>query len=242
MSEDTPERIVRRIVRSTAKAALGTLMRQGGAPYVSLVSVATDQAGAPLLLLSRLSDHTKNLEADARVSLLFDATGERSDPLAGERTSLQGTLAPSADPAIRRRYLARHPDAALYAGFADFGFYRLEVERAFLNAGFAKAFWLAGERALIAPAPALAAAEPGIVDHMNDDHGDALQLYAQRLLRLPGDGWAMTGIDPDGIDLRAGARIGRLAFAQRVEDAGAARSELVRLAGVARKASGTGSS
>lgn len=238
MSEEKPEQIVRRIVRSTARAALGTLMRDGGGPYVSLVSVATDQAGAPLLLLSRLSDHTRNIEVDPRVSLLFDATGERPDPLAGERTSLQGMLTNTAEPLDRRRYLARHPDATLYADFADFAFYRLEVGRAFLNAGFAKAFWLAGSRALTQPAPALAAAEAGIVEHMNDDHADALQLYAERLLGLPGNGWRMTGIDPDGIDLRAGARVARLPFGRRIEDAGAARAELVRLVGIARERTG----
>jgi putative heme iron utilization protein len=236
---DSPAATVRHLVRATPRAALGTVLRASsgappGGPYVSLVSVATDHDGAPLLLLSDLADHTRNLREDDRVSLLFDATGDRADPLAGERATLQGRLARSAEPRHRVRYLGRHPAAAMYADFRDFGFYRLAIERAHLVAGFGRIHWLDGTTILVEPQPALAEREADIVHHMNDDHSDAVQLYAERLVGLAGNGWQMTGIDPEGCDLRAGNHTARLTFECVVTDAESARAELVRLARHAR--------
>jgi putative heme iron utilization protein len=82
----------------------------------------------------------------------------------------------------------------------------------------------------------LASAEREIVEHMNRDHAEAMQLCARNLLRLDGDGWSMTGIDAEGVDLRRGGRVARLHFSRQVHDAGAARSELVRLTTAAREA------
>ena len=233
-AEEDPAATVRRTVRAAAQAALGTLLRNGGAPYVSLVNVATDHAGAPLLLLSELADHTRNLAAYARASLLFDGTGAREDPLAGERATLQGRLGRSDLPDDRSRYLARHPAASAYAGFKDFHLYRMAVERAHLVAGFGRIHWLEGSAVLVGPAPALRDHEAGIVGHMNADHQDAIDAYAQGLLGLEGSGWRITGIDPEGVDLRRGARTARLAFGNRVADPEGARAELVRLARLAR--------
>jgi hypothetical protein len=225
----------RHLLRTVARATLGTVLRDSdGAPYVSLVSAATDQDGAPLLLLSNLADHTKNLERDPRVSLLLDGSLGQEDPLAGERLTVQGTLALSAEPRHRQRYLARHAVAALYADFADFAFYRLTMTRAHLIAGFGRIHWLDGEQLLIAPSPALAAAEADIVAHMNEDHQVAVQLYANRLLGRRGEGWRMTGIDPEGIDLRQGGETARLVFDRAIADAAGARAELIRLAERAR--------
>ncbi len=241
-----PAATARRMVRSVARAALGTLLpAAGGAPYVSLANVATDHDGAPLLLLSDLADHTRNLAADARASLLFDATGggtgEREGPLAGERVSVQGRLAPSDEARHRRRYLARHPGAAMYADFKDFHFYRLAPERAHLVAGFGRIHWLEASALLIDPAPVLIAREADIVLHMNDEHPDALDACAQGLLGLAGDGWRLTGIDPEGCDLRRGHEVARLTFGQPVTDAEGARAEFVRLVGAAREHLGAAS-
>jgi len=226
---------VRRTVRSVPRAALGTLLREtGGAPYVSLVNVATDHDGAPLLLLSELADHSRNLAADDRASLLFDGTGEREDPLAGERATLQGRLRRSDEPRHRSRYLARHAAATSYVDFKDFHFYRMAVERAHLVAGFGRIHWLEAAAVLVEPAPALIAQEGDIARHMNEDHRDALDAYAQGLLGLGGTGWRMTGLDPEGADLRRGPRTARLTFGQRVANAEGARAELVRLARLAR--------
>ena len=234
-AKDSPAHTARRIIREALRGSLGTLLRDAaGAPYVSLVLVATDHAGAPILLLSDLADHTRNLLRDQRVSLLLDGTGEREDPLTGERVTLQGRLQRSEEPRHRARFLARHPSAAMYAGFKDFGFYRMEVERAHLVAGFGRIHWLDGADVLIAMQPALIEAEPGIVAHMNDDHADALQLYARQLLGHAGEGWRMVGIDPEGCDLRLGSRAARLVFGREVTDAATARAELVALVRQAR--------
>lgn len=230
MRDADPAATARHIVRSTARGALGTVLRDAdGAPYVSLVLVATDHRGAPLLLLSALADHTKNLERDPRVSLLLDATGELEDPLAGERVTLQGRLQVSDDPRHRTRYLARHPGAAAYGDFGDFALYRMEPERAHLIGGFGRIFWLDGGETLVEAHPALIEQEDDIVAHMNAEHRDAVQLYARELLGLGGDGWRLTGIDPEGCDLRSGARTARLPFTRPVREAGAARAELVAL-------------
>jgi hypothetical protein len=232
---ENPAATVRHTARSVPHAALGTVLRgAGGSPYVSLVNVAIDHDGAPLLLLSDLADHTRNLAVDERASLLFDGTGEREDPLARERATLQGRLRRSGDPRQRSRYLARHPAATGYADFRDFQFYRMAVERAHLVAGFGRIHWLEAAAVLVEPAPALIAHEADIVRHMNQDHREALDAYAQGLLGLGGTGWRLTGVDPEGADLRHGARTARLTFRQPVSDAESARAELVRLARLAR--------
>ena len=140
----------RRLMAAQAAVALGTTM--DGHPYVSLVLVAADAAGAPLLLLSDLAQHSRNLAADPRVSLLYDGTGPGDDRLAGARLTVLGTAAPTGDPAALARYLDRHPSAALYAGFRDFRPYRVAVERGHLVAGFGRIDWIDGE-ALRAPPP-----------------------------------------------------------------------------------------
>jgi heme iron utilization protein len=238
MNEPTPALISRRLIRANDRATLATLMRSdspdAGAPYASLVLVAADHDASPLLLISKLADHTKNIAADARVSLLFDGTAGLAEPLTGPRVSVQGTIAVTTEPRHRARFLARHPGAAMYADFKDFAFYRVSVTRAHLVAGFGKIHWIDGTEILADPSHALIDSEAGIVAHMNSDHADAIQLYAQKLLGLSGDGWTMTGIDAEGIDLRAGANVARLDFATDVRDAKAARTELVRLVQEAR--------
>lgn len=226
----SPVETARRLVRSADRAALATLLE--GAPYASLVLTACDQGGAPLLLISRLAQHTMNLARDPRVSLLFDATQGLDDPLTGARVSLQGHAERVGDDALLARYVARHPSAEAYAGFADFGLFRVAPERAHLVAGFGRIHWI--EDFLVPRAPELETAEPEILAHMNRDHADAVQLYARQLCGKEGAGWRLTGIDPEGVDLRRGGTVARLDFASRVENAATARTELVRLVKVAR--------
>jgi hypothetical protein len=127
-------------MRAQRAAALGTLM--GGAPYVSLVLVAFDADGSPLLLLSRLAQHTKNLLADPRVSLLFDGTTGLEEPLTGPRLTVLGKVAPCSDPEALALYLARHPSAETYAGFSDFGLYKVTISRGHSVAGFGQIRWI----------------------------------------------------------------------------------------------------
>ena len=236
----SPGKLARSVVRSVDRAALATLARpdtpEAGAPYASLVLVALDPEACPLLLVSQLADHTRNLQADSRVSLLFDGTGGLAEPLTGPRVTVQGIAAPSADPAVRARFLARHPGAAMYADFRDFAFWRITPLRAHMVAGFGRIHWIdpMDLRFDAGKAAALIAGEADIVAHMNADHADAVQLYATRLLGRAGDGWTMTGIDPEGVDLRRGGEVARLAFDEPVNDPEAARAALVRFVKQAR--------
>jgi len=234
-----PATAARRLVRRCGHAALATSL--DGWPYVSLVAVACAPDATPLLLLSDLAQHTKNLAADPRVSLLFAEPGAPSDPLgdplAAARLSLLGRAERDDEPRLAARFAARHPSAGRYAGFADFLVYRVVIERGHLVAGFGRISWIAGEALRSSgDAAALAAAEADIVAHMNADHADALALYAERLLARAGAGWRMTGIDPDGIDLRRGDEFMRLDFAAPVLSADAAREALVALVAAARQA------
>src|SRR5712691_1300610 len=209
----------RRLIRRRDHAALATLL--DGWPYVSLVATACDSDASPLLLLSDLAQHTKNLLADPRVSLLFDDTAGLPDPLAGPRLSVLGRAERVDDPRLAARFAARHPASERYAGFADFHLYRVVIERGHLVAGFGRIAWIAAEQLRFpAEAEALEAAEAEIVRHMNADHAEAIALYAERLLGRQGAGWRMTGIDPEGIDLRRPMELGgetaRLDFAMPV--------------------------
>jgi putative heme iron utilization protein len=231
-------RRARHLVRAGATAALATAHLEGGWPYASLVLLACDHDAAPLLLLSSLAEHSRNLTDDDRVSLLLDATVGLDDPLEGARLTVLGRAAISEEPRHRARFLARHPAAALYADFTDFAFYRVSVERAHFVEGFGRIDWIEGD-ALVhtAGAAAFAGREAGIVEHMNADHGDAIDLYARTLLGEIGDGWRMVGCDAEGCDLRRKSRLARLAFPAPVADAEGARAALVELARRAREPS-----
>ena len=238
MTKEDMSCAVRDLVRGLDRAALATVLPGDGAgwPYASLVLAAVDHDLSPILLLSELAEHTKAIAADTRVSLLFDGTHGLDQPLTGPRVTLVGRAARTDDSRIRQRFLSRHPDAAMYAGFKDFHFYCVAVERAHLVAGFGKIRWLSAKELQAVPAPGLAESEAGIVDHMNEDHADALQLYAGKLLGLPGTDWRMTGIDPEGIDLRRAGQVARLAFDAPLATAGDARKVLVGLVAKARSA------
>ena len=224
----------RRLMRRSGFASLGTIFE--GAPYVSLVAVAGDHDASPLLMLSNLAQHTHNFAADERVSLLFDGTHTLPDPLAGPRLTLLGRIARCDDAAARERFVARHPDSAAYAGFGDFSLYRVAIARGHFVAGFGRISWIEGAALrFAADTGKLAAAEADIVAHMNEDHAGAIALFAERLLGQSGSGWRMTGIDPEGIDLRSGGDTARVDFAEPVLDAAAARSALVALTRDARE-------
>jgi len=225
----------RRLIRTRDRAALATLL--DGRPYVSLVASACDSDASPLLLLSDLAQHTKNLLADPRVSLLFEDTAGLPDPLAGPRLTLLGRAESVDDSRAAARFAARHPASKQYAEFGDFHLYRVVIERGHLVAGFGRIAWVEAEELRFPPdASALAAAEAEIVRHMNDDHAEAIALYAERLLQRRGSGWQMTGIDPEGIDLRRDGERARLDFATPILTPAAARRVLVALAEAARDA------
>jgi len=235
-NEMMPGDRARRLSRACRKAALATLDRGTGAPFCSLVTVATDHHARPLLLLSRLARHTKNLEADPRASLLFDGTGGAGDPLQGPRASVSGRLQPVNDPDVRARFLAVQPGAEGYADFADFAFWRMDVEDVHLVEGFGVIEPMSAEAFLAEPGAAgsIAMAEARIVDHMNSDHADAVRLYATRLLGAQDGDWRMAACDCDGCDLVCGEQTLRLQFPLSARTAEEIRKHLVDLVRSAR--------
>jgi putative heme iron utilization protein len=192
----------------------------------------------PATLLSDLAEHSKNIAADPRVALLIDGTAGLPDPLTGPRVTLLGEARRSADPGGRARF--RPPSGRRRLRRLQGSTCTGRNRRAHLVAGFGRIHWIAGEGLRGPAAPALAAAEAGIVEHMNADHAEALDLMARVLAGRQGDGWRMTGIDTEGCDLRRGGEIARLDFAAPVRDPEAARAELIRLTQAARTMSSRG--
>ena len=237
--ESSPASAARRLVRAQDRATLATaLPAEGGSwPYASLVLVATDYDASPLLLISALAEHTKNLGPDPHASLLFDGTQGLDDPLTGARVTVLGALQPDDDPVRLRRFVSRHSSASLYAGFKDFRLYRLQMTRAHLVAGFGRIHWI-DAAALLGPTADISwlrEHEPSILEHMNGDHAATLDLYAQQLLGLTGAGWRLTGVDREGADLRCGGVVARLDFPMPASSLDAVRQSFVALAQSAKR-------
>jgi heme iron utilization protein len=236
-------RLARSLLRRSRQGALATLMADSGDPYCSLVNVASHADGSPILLISRLALHTKNILADHRVSLMLHERAE-GDPLEGSRIMLAGRAEQAgADdlPLLRRRYLNAHPSAETFVNFNDFSFFRIRPAGAHLVAGFGRIVDLKPEQFLtdISDAGALLEAEQVAIDHMNADHRDAMYLYATKLLGAEAADWHCTGCDPDGMDMQAGTKALRLDFPRRIVTPAALRQTLKEFADQARAAAST---
>jgi heme iron utilization protein len=234
-SDFDPKSAAKKLVREARSGALATLMAGSGDPYCSLVNVATKADGSPLLLISGLAVHTKNILADPRVSLMLDERKE-GDPLEGARVMLMGTAVVTNDAGARVRYLARQPEAEMFAGFKDFAVYRIEVKGAHLVAGFGRIVDLKPDDVLtdLTGAEALVEAEAEICAHMNDEHADAVRLYATKLLDAADGAWRCVGSDPEGLELQNGRAALRLPFPRRVLTPGVLRQVLKQFADEAR--------
>ncbi len=233
----------RRLIRSANKAFLSTIGNPGesdtkGWPATSLVTVAAAWDGSPILMLSEIAHHTQNILSDSRASLLFDGSGGFANPQEGPRVSVVGRLQKTGDKGLHARFLAHHPRAAFYAGFGDFAFYKMKVERFHAVGGFARALWIKKNKAVLAKKDwaEIAEHELGVLEHMNSDHAEAIALYGTNLLGKKGKHWTMIGCDPEGCDLRCGTKVHRLIFDSMVTDIGGIRRVLVDLAGAARTA------
>ena len=231
-------RLARSLLRRSRQGALATLMTGSGDPYCSLVNVATHPDGSPILLISRLAVHTRNILDDSRVSLMLDERAE-GDPLEGSRIMLMGRAeeaVASDEDILRRRYLNTHPSAERFVEFQDFSFYRIRPSAIHLVAGFGRIVDLKPEQFLtdISDAGALLQSEQEAIEHINSDHRDTNSLYATKLLGAEAADWRCTGCDPDGLDLQAGGKTLRLDFPQRVTGPGELRKMLVQLADQAR--------
>jgi hypothetical protein len=225
----------RTLVHLGRTGTLGTLSRRHpGHPFVSIMPYAPDERGRPLVLISTLAMHTQNLEADPRASLLVAQAGP--DPLALARVTLMGDARPLAAgerPAARDAYLARHPNAAHWVDFDDFAFWRLDVGDVYFVGGFGAMDWLTVPGYETARPDPLADAAPGIIEHMNRDHADALLLYARVLGGLPAEAAEMVAVDRLGFKLRIRAADGlhgrRIGFPREVARAEQCRAVLIEM-------------
>jgi putative heme iron utilization protein len=212
-------------------------MAGAGDPYCSLVNLASHPDGSPILLISGLAVHTRNILADSRVSLMLDERAA-GDPLEGSRIMLSGRAeqAGAEKDLLQRRYLNAHPSAEAFVSFKDFSFFRIRPTGTHLVAGFGRIVDLKPKQFLtdLAGADDLLAAEEGAVEHMNADHREAMNLYATKLLGAASGDWRCTGCDPEGLDMQDGQTALRLDFPERVTGGTALRKMLVRLAGEAR--------
>lgn len=241
-TDDQARRLAKNLIRTARFGALAVMEAGTGHPLASRVAVATDLDGTPVILTSTLSGHTAAILETPACSLLVGEPG-KGDPLAHPRVSLfcrARRIDRGGDDheRLRRRYLLRHPKAALYVDFGDFAFFRLELERASLNGGFGKAFELQSDDLLTAlgDAEGWMSMEGGAVAHMNEDHADAVKLYAEILCKAEPANWRLAGLDPEGLDLAAGDNIERLWFAEILDKPEAVRPVLVSLAKEARSA------
>ena len=238
--DDEARHLAKKLMRTARSGALATNGADEGMPFASLVQVGTDLDGSPVILTSQLSVHTRLLAADPRCSLLLSAIG-KGDPLAHPRLTLLARaqrLEPGSDTAqaVRRRYLLQHPKAALYVDFPDFAFWRLNVASGSLNGGFGRAYRMGREDLLtdMSAFPGFAELEAGAVAHMNEDHAEAVALYATKLCGAREGAWRLIGIDPEGLQLALGDELLRLTFPQPLQGPAELRSKLVNLAKEAR--------
>lgn len=223
----------RRLIRGAIAATLATSAE--GQPFASLVTPAASPDLAPLMLLSSLSEHTRHLRAEPRCSLLFAGPPEGANPQTAPRVTLTGLAEPVPEaevPALKARWLARHPYAALYADFGDFALWRVRPGGAQLVGGFARANRLRLAELLPEPAAvaALAEAEAEILAHVNADHADAVAAIAQGLLGGPAGAWRLAAVDVDGCDLALEETVLRHHWAAPVADADGVRAGLIRAA------------
>jgi putative heme iron utilization protein len=217
---ESPGQLSRRLLREAVKATLATRLEAGAVegswPYASLVLVATDIDGTPILLLSKLAQHTHNIDNDPHVSLLIDGTDGHKDILTGPRATLLGHARPSEDDQSKRRFIARHPSAALYAGFKDFHLYRVEIDRAHLVAGFGRIEWIERDQLLL---PAT---------HCQACGDSEEKILAAVNAGRDGHQWQAVAFDPEGVDLRRGMALRRIAFERPLADLKKARTLLAR--------------
>ena len=220
----------RHFLRSTYKGILSThSARFAGYPFGSVAPFVLDQQGQPLVLISTLAEHTKNIIADCKASLLVFAGAD--DLQANSRLTLIGDVEQTdkSDPFLRARYLRYFPAAEQYFDAHDFYFYRIQIKQARYIAGFGSMSWMAGD-GFISPPNRLAAQEADIIEHMNADHAENLIAYCQHFHQVKTEHAEMLGIDTDGFDVRANETMLRFDFAEPITDAQEARSALVSMA------------
>ncbi len=227
-------RSARCYVRAHHRGVLATVSRRlDGYPFGSVVPFALDHGARPILLVSRLAEHTKNIGADARASLLVH--DDVADIQAASRLTLVGDAVPldAGSDAARARYLRFFPDATRLLELGDFAFYRIEPLQLRFIGGFGSIHWISAA-SYAPPASELDRNEAAIIAHMNAGHTQCLRDYCAHFKRKTASAPVMVGIDCDGFDLRTDGEWLRFDFAQAVTDPASARAALVDMAREAR--------
>jgi len=230
----------RLLLRRARTAALGTANLDPAGPYVSLANMATDPSGYPIIFISKLAWHTRNILARPEGSLMVSEIPALGDALTGPRVTVMGRFEPVAAAEIALRYVCHHPAARDYLDFPDFSFWRLRPQKIHVVAGFGRIETMEPDEVFLPEnaAAAVMASANGAILHMNVDHADAVELYAKHLLRAGPGKWQITTIDPDGAHLQFEDKVLRLAFERPAEKGDDLRRAFVTLAQKARKSDG----
>jgi putative heme iron utilization protein len=210
----------RKLVRACQSGSLATTDREDGSPYVSLCAYASDFAGNLIFLLSDLADHTKNIAKESRVSFLCEQASHLSNPQAGPRVTLVGKVDKMDAEDASSIFTQIHPSAKMYAGFGDFNFYRLTVEKAHYVGGFGKAVWINAADYLGDSAASLnfSKKQLELIRHLNADFPDFPLTCATKLLKQRGKNWQVLRVDGDGVDLKLASRIVRYPFENEIKN------------------------
>ncbi len=222
-------------------------------PYSTFTLTAFDYDTGPIVLLSRLSEHTTNIIKNNLVSLMLCEEQklyplfpkfkknpfDYEDPMSRPRVTLIGKLKVTNNKNHRNRFLRRHPASKLYAGFQDMNFYKLDIIGAHLIGGFASVKWFSKSDLINKKYLNFEKSESDIISHMNDHHQKSIDLYVSKLIKGFSSGfkkkWKVVGIDPDGFDLRKKEKITRYCFDQSITDAKKLRGIFVKLHKIALK-------
>ncbi|WP_417797564.1 HugZ family protein [Terasakiella pusilla] len=208
----------RKVLRNCVSGVIGTVDRDEGYAYTSFGSIGITWQGEPIFLWSDLSDHTQNAKQDPRVSLLCEQASHRSNPQAGARVTLVGTVRPCDDDVLKAQYFAKHPSAQMYAGFDDFNFYAFTLKKAHSVGGFGKAVWVERDHFLC---------DAEVAALFADSQDQLITAYSAQASQLAGAAEAeLSRIDPDGLDLRLKGRNLRLDFSKEVASLDEARAEI----------------
>ena len=224
----------RRYLRNQRFGAFATISKKlAGYPFSSLVPFVLDHAARPVIFISRLAEHTRNIDADSRVSLLVhepatDVQAVARLTLVGDAARVNGGL-----DALRARYLNHFPGAERLFALGDFSFYRIAPVMLRFIGGFGAIHWISPEN-YAPPANQFEADEPAIVAHMNTDHRHNLRDYCRHHRQIDAREVAMAGIDCDGFDVRADGELLRIEFEQPVTSTAEARQALATMAQRAR--------
>jgi heme iron utilization protein len=233
----------KQFLRSTRSGVLSSFSAKfPGYPFGSVMPFVLDHNCQPIVLISTIAEHTKNIIANPKVSLLVFAGAE--DLHANGRLTLIGEAEQieKNDADLMARYCRYFPESTGYLVMHDFQLYRINIHQARYIAGFGKMSWMAGSGIIdlenAEKTATIAGLETGMIEHMNADHVESMLLYCQHFHGLQPSRVSLIGVDCDGFDVKAeiadDIKMLRFTFEASIFDANSARSAFVALSKAAR--------